>query len=92
MKYKIVSKKFYSHKLNKETKLYEPIIELKYGAYRKGKIFGFWHDVGEWMTDSQGNSFCFTDWFDSIEQCKSFVQCWHDETYGEKEPIEFIIK
>ena len=90
MKYKIITRDFYSHKYNEESKLYKPIKETKYGVKRKGTILGFWHDVGEWMCDSQGNNFCYTDWFVSREQCESFLKCWHIETYGEDEPLEII--
>lgn len=90
MKYKIISDVFYSHVFDKYSGLYRSVREIKYGAKRKGTILGFWHDVGEWMCDSQNNNFCCEDWFDSREQCESFLKCWHLETYGEDKPLEII--
>ena len=87
MKYIIYKRTHRIHKLNQETKLYELIETPRYYILRKGKIFGFMHDVGDWLCDSQGNSFCAHDEFDSVEQAISYLNCWHVETYGDREPI-----
>ena len=80
MKYKIYKKIYRSHILNKETKLYELIETPKYYIMRKGTIFGFWHEVGDWLLSS-GGSFIGLNYFDSVEQTKSYLYCWHKENY-----------
>lgn len=89
MKYFIFKKIDRRHSFNKETQLYELQETPKYYIKRKGSIFGFLHDVGDWMTDGQGNSFCGSNYFDSIEQAESYLNCWHKETYGDAD-IEII--
>ena len=87
MIYRIYKRIHRTHKLNKETNLYELIETPRYYILRKGKIFGFMHDVGDWLMDSQGNAFCATTEFNSVEQACSYLNCWHIETYGDREPI-----
>ena len=91
MKYFIFKKIDRRHSFNKETQLYELCETPKYYIKRKGRIFGFLHNVGAWVTDSQGNLFCFCDYFNSIEQAESYLNCWHKETYGDTD-IEVIKK
>lgn len=90
MKYKIIKTQEYSKKLNPETKLYELEITDLYGAKRKGTILGFWHDVGEELCDSQGNLFTCEEWCSSIDQCISYIKCYHHEHYGKDEPLEIL--
>jgi len=82
MIYRIYKRIHRIHQLNKETKLYELIETPRFYIKRKGKIFGFMHDVGDWLCDSQGNIFCANNEFDSVEQAISYLNCWHIETYG----------
>lgn len=89
MKYFIFKKIDRSHSFNKDTQLYELYETPKYYILRKGRIFGFLHEVGDWLMDSQGNSFCFCKYFDSIEQAESYLNCWHKEKYGDAN-IEII--
>jgi len=91
MKYVIYKRIHRTHQLNKETKLYELIETPRFYIKRKGKIFGFIHDVGDWLCDSQGNAFCANNEFDSIEQANSYLNCWHIETYGDREPISVCL-
>ena len=89
MKYKIYREVILDHKLNKETNLYEEVRTTRYGIERKGTIFGFWHTVGDWLMDSQGNRFCHDQRFDSPEQANSYLKCWHNESYPGQE-VEVI--
>ena len=84
MFYKIVKYIKRTHKLNPDTKLYDLYEKEVYYVLRKGRIFGFWHTVGDWLCDSQGNSFCYDNEFESISQAQSYINCWHKETYGDK--------
>ena len=88
MKYIIYKRIQRTHELNQESKLYELIETPRFYIKRKGKIFGFMHDVGDWMCDSQGNLFCVHDEFDSLEQANSYLNCWHAEEYGKGEQLE----
>ena len=73
---------------DKETKLYKQDNRKKYHIYRRGTIFKKrLHIVGDWLCDSQGGTWCFQNDFDSIEQAKSYIKCWHRETYGKREYI-----
>jgi len=90
MKYKIYKKIDRSHILNKETKLYELIETPKYYIMRKGTIFGFWHEVGDWLWSS-GGPFIGLKYFDSIEQAKSYLYCWHKENYSNDKNIEVSV-
>lgn len=90
MKYKIYKKIDRSHKLNKETKLYELIETPKYYIMRKGTILGFWHEVGEWLWSS-GGPFISLEYFKSIEQAKSYLYCWHKENYSNDSNIEVSV-
>ena len=90
MKYKIIKTQEYSKKLNPETKLYELKITYLYGARRKGTILGFWHDVGEELCDFEGGTFISEEWCSSIDQCISYIKCYHLEHYGEDEPLEIL--
>lgn len=87
MIYRIYKRIHRKHRLNQETKLYELIETPRFYIKRKGKIFGFMHDVGDWVVDSQGNTFCANTEFDSLDQANSYLKCWHVETYGDREPI-----
>ena len=89
MIYKICKYIERDHVLNNDTNLYELIEKEKFYIKRKGKIFGFWHTVGDWLCDIQGNSFCYDQRFDSYEQARSYLYCWHKETYGDNN-IEII--
>jgi hypothetical protein len=68
------------------------ITELKektlYFAKRKGKIFGFWHDVGEETCDYNGGTFISTEYFSNPEDCEEYVKKFHVYHYGNKEKIE----
>lgn len=88
MIYRIYKRIHRTHKLNKETNLYELIETPRYYILRKGKIFGFMHDVGDWLCTTMGDRFCASDEFDSIEQANSYLNCWHIEEYGKDEPLE----
>lgn len=82
MKYKICKTVVYYHTYSNG--IYELHEDIKYFIQRKGRIFGFWHDVGEWTTDWNGDKFLFRDYFDSLESAESFLKCWHKETYNNK--------
>lgn len=90
MIYKITSYIKVENNYNQQTQLYECHESNMYKVYRKGILFGFWHVVGDWLCDSQGNSFCHNQSFDSYEQAKSYIKGWHKQTYGDKYLIEII--
>lgn len=92
MEYKICKFINRRHTLNKDTQMYELIEEDKFFILRKGTLFGFWHDVGEWLCDIEGNLFCYRDEFKSLEQAKSFLYCWHKETYPNDNSIKIKYK
>lgn len=81
MKYKIVKRCIYEKKQDPETKLFKLITHEQWGLKRKGILFGFWHDVGEELCDSQGNTFITQEWFDSYEIAQSYLIAWHEEHY-----------
>lgn len=88
MKYKIYKKVKRTHVLNDATGLYELIETDQYYIKRKGTIFGFMHDVGDFVWDF-GGGFIALKFFDSIEKAESYLYCWNKENYG-NEPIEII--
>jgi len=81
MVYKIVKYIERDHKFNKEKGIYELIENEKFFAKRKGTIFGFWHDVGDFVWDS-GGGFISLNKFDTIKEAESYVRCFHAENYG----------
>ena len=88
MKYKIYKKVERSHILNNTTGLYKLIEKDQYYIKRKGTLFGFMHNVGDFIWDS-GGGFISLNYFDSVEQAESYLYCWHKEHY-ENEQIEII--
>lgn len=88
MKYKIVRYVHRTHEFNKQKGIYELIESYKYYAKRKGVIFGFWHDVGDFIWDSGGGHTMLNE-FGSLEEAKSYVRCFHAENY-ENENYEII--
>ncbi len=88
MKYKIYKEIERTHRYNPENDEYELIEKPKYFIKRKGTIFGFMHNVGEWCCDMDGTRWCISDRFNSLKQAKSFLRCWHKEEYGLNVPIE----
>jgi hypothetical protein len=83
MVYKIVKYIERDHKFNKEKGIYELIEKEKFYAKRKGTIFGFWHDVGDFIWDS-GGGFTTLNTFDTIKEAESYVRCFHAERYHDK--------
>lgn len=84
MIYKIVKYIKKDHLFNKKTRLYDLVIKEEYHIKRKGRIFGFWHIVGDWICDMNGDCWCGDDSFDTPEQAESYIKCWHEENYGDK--------
>ena len=88
MKYKIIKKTSKSLQ-----KVYDPDgqhIEVHksewYQAKRKGKIFGFWHDVGH-ERYFDGGLIARTE--KTVEAMEDYVRKWHEVNYY-KEKIEII--
>lgn len=82
MVYKIVKYIERNHKFNKEKGIYELIENEKFFAKRKGTIFGFWHDVGDFIWDS-GGGFISLNEFNTLEEAESYVRCFHAERYND---------
>ena len=87
MKYKIYRHIKFGHKLNPKTKLYEETKEEEYRILRKGTIVGLWHTVGDWSNTT--DLYDYNAKFDSPEQAKSYLKCWHNEHYL-GQPIELV--
>ena len=83
MKYKICKFIDRTYKLNPTTELYELTEIEKYYALRKGRMFGFWHEVGEEIFTS-GGTFITRSEFTSVSQAVSYIECWHKTRYGNK--------
>lgn len=89
MKYKIVQKIENNIVLDKITYRYYNEVKTLYGAYRKGTIFGFCHNVGTTLWSS-GGTFTSQDWFDSKEKAISYAKAFNTKEYGSNEKFEII--
>lgn len=84
MKYKIYRKihrelKVESCNGSRKTKLIEKVL---YFAERKGRIFGFWHDVGQEVCGYEIGDFITPEYFETVEECEDFVKKFHIYHYG----------
>lgn len=70
---------------SRKTELTEKIL---FFAKRKGKFFGFWHDVGEEVYDYMGGTFICPEYFSTPEECEDFVKKFHIYHYGDKQKLE----
>lgn len=82
MIYKIVRYIERNHYFNRKKGIYELIENERFFAKRKGTIFGFWHDVGDFIWDSGGGYISLNE-FNTIEEAESYVRCFHMEYYGD---------
>lgn len=82
MVYKIVKYIERNHKFNKEKGIYELIENEKFFAKRKGTIFGFWHDVGDFVCGFYGGHIMLNE-FNTLEEAESYVRCFHAERYND---------
>jgi len=80
MVYKIIKYIERHHIFNKNKGIYELIENEKFYAKRKGTIFGFWHNVGDFIWDS-GGGFISLKKYDTIEEAESYIKCFHTEHY-----------
>lgn len=82
MKYKIVKYIERYHRFDEHKGRWILIEVDKYYAKRKGRIFGFWHDVGDFIWDT-GGGHIMLNIFDSQEEAESYTYCFHKEHYGD---------
>lgn len=80
MIYKIIKYIERDHVFNKTKGIYELIENERFYTKRKGTIFGFWHDVGDFIFDS-GGGFISLKKYNTIEEAESYIKCFHAEHY-----------
>lgn len=89
MKYKIVKKttKYFSaDKINGQ-----PDIKVTYSTWyiakRKGRLFGFWHSLGN-RTDYYGDLIVYCA--NTIEEMEKYIQKWHEWKYDNTLECEIV--
>ena len=93
MKYKICRKTHKTLKLkdcsngSRKTELTEKVL---FFAKRKGRIFGFWHDVGTELCDYEGGTFISIEYFESPDDCEDYVRKYHKYHYCDKHKLEIF--
>jgi len=93
MKYKICRREVRKLRIlcgENNTRPTELTTQIQYYAKRKGKIFGFWHDVGEENYDYNGDTWITEEYFNNPDDCIDFVKKFHIYHYGHKNKCEII--
>lgn len=90
MIYKLIEKKDCVIEFDKNSGTYVNNYKKFYGTKRKGKIFGFWHEVGTESCDYQGNTYISEDWFDDKQKAISYARAFNEQHYGRNESFKIL--
>ncbi len=72
---------------SRKTELTEKVL---FFAKRKGRIFGFWHDVGEEVCGYEIDNFIVPEYFTNPDDCEEYVRKYHKYHYGDKHKLEIF--
>ena len=88
MTYYIFTKTTYDIVFNDSTCRYEVTKNKEYYINRKGRIFGFFHKVGDVYEDIEGNTCMDLKYFNTLDEATSYAYAWHLSRYGEDKKID----
>lgn len=93
IKYKIVKKQECINAFDKKNCRWEEKEQAYWVIYRKGRILGLWHDVGDISNNSNSrNNIDYINLiaFDTYDQAFAYLLGWHKINYGDKYKVSII--